>query len=582
MLSLARTAALPTVPPIIPPEVPACICPAKEMPAPTPEAAADAVMGGIEIIRRCAALALTFVLLSLSLAGCQKDTPLGRSFRFSLPAEPRQLDPQVAVDAASVVVVSALFEGLTRLDEEGKAVPAAAEWSVSDDGLTYTFHLRKSKWSNGEPVTADDFVFGMQRAVSPETGSDLSERLFGIRRAREINAGQLPAEELGVRAVDDSTLVITLTEADAGFPEKAAGTPFFPCSRQFFESTGGRYGLEAEYLLTNGPFSLDNWAHGQSLRLTKAEGYHEQDDVYPAVVRYIIGGSADSLAALKEGGLDAAELTPEQAAEARDAGMRVVELEDTIQMLWLNNSVKALSSAKIRAALRDGLEWNAIMEQVDRTVYSPAAGYIAPDAVVEGSEKYRVAANAYDFSTNRAAAVEKLAEGLTEKELKTMPRFTVLCADDAYSQRIALYVIQSWQKNLDVYAELQPLSASELTARVAVGNYQIAISSSMAPGTSAMEALGMYTSTASKGNWARFGSEEYDALFTRLQTGGSGREELDQLEEKLMELCPSIPLTFQRRYMGIPAEVSGLIIRPFGGGAYGAPVDFRHAGKTGD
>lgn len=117
----ARTAALPTVPPIIPPEVPVCICPAKEMPAPTPEAAADAAMGGIEIIRRCAALALTFVLLSLSLAGCQKDTPLGKSFRFSLPAEPRQLDPQVAVDAASVVVVSALFEGLTRLDEEGKA-----------------------------------------------------------------------------------------------------------------------------------------------------------------------------------------------------------------------------------------------------------------------------------------------------------------------------------------------------------------------------------------------------------------------------------------------------------------------------
>ena len=100
MLLPARTAALPTVPPIIPPEVPVCICPAKEMPAPTPEAAADAAMGGIEIIRRCAALALTFVLLSLSLAGCQKDTPLGKSFRFSLPAEPRQLDPQVAVDAA--------------------------------------------------------------------------------------------------------------------------------------------------------------------------------------------------------------------------------------------------------------------------------------------------------------------------------------------------------------------------------------------------------------------------------------------------------------------------------------------------
>lgn len=161
-----------------------------------------------------------------------------------------------------------------------------------------------------------------------------------------------------------------------------------------------------------------------------------------------------------------------------------------------------------------------------------------------------------------------------------MPRLTVLCADDAYSQRVALYVIQSWQKNLDIYAELEPLSPSQLTARVSVGNYQAAICPSTAPGLTAMDALGMYVSHASKGNWARFGDAGYDALYAELQAGATGREELDRLEEKLVELCPSIPLTFQRRSIGIPAAVSGLIIRPFGGGAYGAPVDFRRAGKV--
>lgn len=111
---------------------------------------------------------------------------MGKSFRFSLSAEPRQLDPQVAEDAASVAVVSALFEGLTRLDEKGKAVAAAAEWTVSEDGLTYTFRLRPSKWSNGDPVTADDFVFGMQRTVSPATGSGLASRLSGIQGAAAV------------------------------------------------------------------------------------------------------------------------------------------------------------------------------------------------------------------------------------------------------------------------------------------------------------------------------------------------------------------------------------------------------------
>ena len=302
-----------------------------------------------------------------------------------------------------------------------------------------------------------------------------------------------------------STLVVTLTEPDESFPEKVAGTPFFPCHRRFFEETGGRYGLETKYLVTNGPFTLSNWSHGESLRLTKAEGYHDQGDVYPAVVRYIIGEPENPLAALKAGTLDAAELSPEQAKEAADAGMRVVELEDTIQMLWLNNGVSALSSAKVRTALRDALEWDAVMEQAKSAVHVPAEGYIAPDAVVGSGEKYRTGDNARVFSTDRAAAAQALADGLSEKALTAMPRLTVLCADDADSQRVALYVIQSWQKNLDIYAELEPLSPSQLTARVSVGNYQAAICPSTAPGLTAMDALGMYVSHASKGNWARFG-----------------------------------------------------------------------------
>lgn len=546
---------------------------------PTPAVAAAAVMAAVRGCRRGVALLLSLLLI-LPLGGCQKDTPMGKSFRFSLAAEPRQLDPQVAEDAASVTVLSALFEGLTRLDEKGNAVAAAAEWTVSEDGLTYTFRLCQSKWSNGDPVTADDFVFGMQRAVDPATGSGLASRLSGIQGAEAVMAGELSPEELGVRAADASTLVVTLSEPDESFPEKVAGTPFFPCHRQFFEETGGRYGLETEYLVTNGPFTLSNWSHGESLRLTKAEGYHDQEDVYPAVVRYIIGETEDPLTALKEGTLDAAELSPEEAKEAADEGMRVVELEDTIQMLWLNNGFSALSSTKVRTALRDALEWETVMEQARSDVHTPAAGYIAPDAVVEDGEKYRTDDNARTFSTDRTAASRALAEGLAEKELTAMPRLTVLCADDAYSQRVALYVIQSWQKNLDIYAELQPLSSSELTARVSVGNYQVALCPSTAPGMTAMDALGMYVSNAAKGNWARFSDAGYDALYAELQAGGVGREELDRLEEKLVELCPSIPLTFQCRSIGIPANVSGLIIRPFGGGAYGAPVDFRRAGKT--
>ena len=149
----------------------------------------------------------------LGLAGCHRDTPLGKSFRFPLSAEPRQLDPQVSTDAASVTLVAALFEGLARLNENGEAVPAAADWTVSDDGRVYTFRLKESYWSTlpkakkGETptvweqpvkVTAADFVFGMQRAVMPETGSALAAQLFGIQNAQAVSEGKKAAEELGL------------------------------------------------------------------------------------------------------------------------------------------------------------------------------------------------------------------------------------------------------------------------------------------------------------------------------------------------------------------------------------------------
>ena len=214
-------------------------------------------------LRRLAAALCMAVLLVA--AGCSKASPRGKAFYLPLSAEPRQLDPQVSTDAASVTVVAALFEGLTRLDEDGAAVPGAAEWTVSGDGLTYTFTLRDSMWSDGTAVTAQDFVFGMQRSVLPTTRSTLASQLFCIRGARAISEGKQGAETLGVTAPDSRTVVITLTEPDAAFPEKAAATPFMPCNRAFFESTDGRYGLEQEFVLTNGPFSLKRWSHSRSL-----------------------------------------------------------------------------------------------------------------------------------------------------------------------------------------------------------------------------------------------------------------------------------------------------------------------------
>ena len=156
---------------------------------------------------RAGCLVFTCLLILPSMAGCRKKTPEGKAFRFLLDSDPRQLDPQVSTDRSSVTMAAALFEGLARLDENGEAEPAAATWTVSEDRRTYTFTLRESSWSvqpsrsddnlwkSPTPVTAQDFVFGMQRAVLPETGSALAQELYGIENFSDMIADETICED---------------------------------------------------------------------------------------------------------------------------------------------------------------------------------------------------------------------------------------------------------------------------------------------------------------------------------------------------------------------------------------------------
>ena len=232
--------------------------------------------------KRLLALLAVVCLLGVGLCGCGDDGT-GQGFRFPLGREPVELDPQMATDTAAITAIATMFEGLTRLNADGEVEDAAATHTLSEDGRTYTFTLRESFWSTlrirGEetpfddptPVTADDFLFAFQRAVDPATGSPLAPEFDSILNAAAIRTGQKPLSELGVSAPDDRTLIITLQAPDAAFLHRLSGTPFMPCNRAFFEYTAGRYGLEQEYILCNGPFRLVAWNHNESLLFYKHE-----------------------------------------------------------------------------------------------------------------------------------------------------------------------------------------------------------------------------------------------------------------------------------------------------------------------
>lgn len=464
------------------------------------------------------------VLLLLCLCGCRTNIG-GDVFAFPLAAEPICLDPQTANDEPSLAVISHLFEGLTARDGNGKVVPAAAEWSVSTDGLTYVFSLRAATWSNGEAVTSDDFLFAYERAKSlgfPAVSSAVLQEIASITTP------------------NDRTLHITLLRQNDGFLAALADGALYPCPRTFFESCGGGYGMEPSALLQNGPFLLTSWQHDQTLTLRKNTGYRAADEILPAVVRYAVGAaSTDDLAAVD---------TP-------PVGATVFELADTLQYLWFNATVQPLGSAAVRRALRDAVEWSAVQTT------APTASFVPPAAQLQDSD-YVSPLTQNQCNPNRAA----FSAAVAATGLSACPTLTLLCEDTAEETALARLVVQSWQKHLSVYFSIEPLPAATLEARLAAGNYHLALAPATARGASPADALFLFG--GDQENLSRW----QDAAWYAAVSVARSPAELQTLERQLYDACPAAPVKIVTRRFALGKGISGVNVAPFT-----ARVDFRRA-----
>ena len=189
-------------------------------------------------------------------------------------------------------MIADFTDGLMQMDADGQAVPAIAEsYEVSDDGLTYTFHLREdAKWSNGTQVTAADFVFGWQRAVDPNNASEYSYMLSDIgqvKNAAEIIAGEKDKSELGVTAVDDTTLQVELNVPVSYFLSLMYFPTYYPVNEEFYNSCGDTFATSPETTLANGAFVLDSYEPAAtSIHLSKNPDYYDADKVQLAGLSY--------------------------------------------------------------------------------------------------------------------------------------------------------------------------------------------------------------------------------------------------------------------------------------------------------
>ena len=237
----------------------------------------------------------------------------------------QSLDPQVATDGTSFEVIADYTDGLMQMDADGAAIPACAEsYDVSEDGKTYTFHIREdANWANGDPVTAQDFIFGWQRAVDPATASEYSYMLSDIGQvvnAAEIIAGEKDVSELGVTAVDDKTLEVQLNVPVSYFLSLMYFPTFYPVNQKFYESCADTFGTSPETTLSNGAFVLTSYEPAATaFTLEKNENYYDAAKVQlPGLNYQVIQDSQQALMSYQTGALDITLVNGEQVDQVKD------------------------------------------------------------------------------------------------------------------------------------------------------------------------------------------------------------------------------------------------------------------------
>lgn len=501
--------------------------------------------------KRWLALGLALWFCLTATACHARQSKYGDAFRFPLSAEPLQLDPQVAEDAASVEVLCAMMEGLTRLSETGEVLPGIAEsWNTSKDGKTVTFSLRSATWSDKTAVTAEDFAFAFERAVDPATRSPLKDKFANVEKAV---------------AADAHTFTVTLKAPDEAFAYKMADSAFFPCQKSFFEKSDGRYGMETQYVLSNGPFVLSSWSHGEYLILRKNAEYYATKDILPNQVRYVLNVDSDeTVSLLKDGGLDAARIPADKSGEINQKKMTTETVHDSVFALWFNADCDDLHSAAVRTSLCSVLDLKKLAAVWEQEGERTATSFLPPDTTCQNAPYVQ------ENDTFGTVPAKKAT-------LSGMSQLTLLCGEDELSVELAQQILQTWQKQYSLYFKLEKLPLDELTSRVESGDYELALYAAPAAGGTAKDGLSAFV-TGKKGNLAHLSDKTFDTLYNEAVAADT-REAYKKAEARLFEVCPCLPLYDPETMFAFGENVKGVHVRPFGGGVHGAVFEFREAEK---
>ncbi|MCF6138722.1 peptide ABC transporter substrate-binding protein [Pseudalkalibacillus berkeleyi] len=493
--------------------------------------------------------------LALVLAACAPGGGDGggeggeQKIRVNINTEPFSLNPGLANDTTSGGVLLQTFEGLTRIGKDGKPENAMAkDVKKSEDLKKYTFTIRDATWSNGDKVTAQDFEYAWKWAINPKNEAQYAYQLYYLKNGESVNMGETPVDQLGVKAIDEKTLEVTLENPTPYFLELTAFYTYFPVNSKIAKENPKWYTDAGENYTSNGPFVMNKWAHNDKIILKKNKEYWDAKAVNLEQIEMIMVNDPNTeLSMFDNGELDWAgspmgNLPTEAIPSLKDE--KRLNIEPIAGTYWykFNTSKKPFNNVNIRKAFAYSINREAIVNNITKGGQIPGMAAVPPTMIEENEKGY--------FKDNEVDEAKKLLEkGLKEEgygSVADLPAITLSYNTDESHAKVAQAIQDMWKKNLGVNVKLSNAEWKVYIDKLHSGNYQIGRMGWLGDFNDPINFLELYKEKGGN-NDTRWHNDEFASLLEKSATETDEKARLKMLkdaEEILMDEMPIAPIYF--------------------------------------
>ncbi|PRT07434.1 peptide ABC transporter substrate-binding protein [Bacillus wiedmannii] len=476
--------------------------------------------------RKKSHLMVMALVTSLLLTACnnkanKSDTEAKKQvLNVTVSEEIPSLDTAKTMDGTSAHVMQNIFEGLYVLDDQDQAIPAVAKsFKRSEDGKKYTFDLRKdAKWSNGDSVTANDFMFAWKRAIKPETASQYAYMLFHVKNAKEINKGTMPLDELGVKVINDYKLEVELEQPIPYFLQLLALPIYLPQHELFLKEQGKNYALQPSNLIYNGPFVLEKWKHEQEFQLKKNATYWDEKKVKLDEINFqIVKDTMTAVNLYEAGNLDRVPINSQFVDKYKGNKELHMSSDPGIAMLRFNEKNNALANKKVRQSISLALNKEDFVAHFINNGAKPASGLVPVGHINEETGKDFRKENG-DLSSYDLQNAKKIWEEAKKELGVEQINFEFLTFEQDNAKRMAEYIKGDLEKNLHgltIQIKQQPFKQKLQLEQT--GDYDITMANWGPDYKDPISYLELFT-TGNQNNKMNYSNSRFDELIKKAKT----------------------------------------------------------------